>query len=127
VEDRNSHCLPGKSFSVDANLSAQGDLPHPADLSRSYHAIANQGSDWFYRGPFAHRFEQWMKQNGGPLTGERLSHYKIELRRAIITSYRYFKSRLFRQPVPAAVHVAQILNHPGNFELKKFDAATASL
>jgi len=89
-----------RSFSVTENRLKK-EICWPTDLARSYRAIAKQGSDWFYRGPFAHAVEKWMKQNGGLLTADDFRNYKIELREPIITSYRDFQIVAFRRPVPA--------------------------
>ena len=65
---------------------AQGDMLKQPDLAATYRSIAAQGSDWFYRGPFAQAVEQWMKRNGGILTAEDFRNYRIFLREPILST-----------------------------------------
>src|SRR5207253_8223613 len=47
---------------------AAGETLRQPDLAATYRAIAREGSKWFYRGPFARKTAQWMKENGGLIT-----------------------------------------------------------
>jgi len=51
----------------DGAVYKRGDLLRQPDLAKTYRAIAEQGLDWFYRGPFAQATGDWMKQHGGIL------------------------------------------------------------
>jgi gamma-glutamyltranspeptidase/glutathione hydrolase len=48
-------------------LTANAQLKQK-DLARTYRQIAKQGPDYFYRGEFAQKTAQWMKENGGLIT-----------------------------------------------------------
>src|SRR5258706_8625801 len=102
----------------------KGDILRQADLAATYRSIAGQGSDWFYRGPFARSVEEWMKQNGGIMTAQDFRQFKIERREPIVSSYRGYKVVTFPPPSSGGVHVAQVLNILENFDLKSFDEAT---
>jgi len=108
----------GKSFSVTANLSARELAHRMPDLARQYTTeIEHQGSDWFSSRAFCSCVEKWMKRKrrSPQLEDDFPIQYKIELREPIITSYRDFKSRAFRHPVPAACLSPRILNILENF------------
>jgi gamma-glutamyltranspeptidase/glutathione hydrolase len=75
-------------FKADGTLYGEGDVLTQADLAKTYRAIADQGVEWFYRGPFADATEQWMKANGGIMVAEDFRKYDIKLREPITTSYR---------------------------------------
>src|SRR5437667_8476896 len=40
-----------------------GEILRLPDLAKTYHAIADTGHDWIYRGPFATATADWMKNN----------------------------------------------------------------
>ena len=96
---------------------ARGDVLKQPDLAATYRSIAGQGSDWFYRGPFAQAVEQWMKRNGGILTAEDFRNYKVSLREPVLSSYRGYTIVGFPPPSSGGVHVAQMLNILENFNL----------
>ena len=94
-----------------------GELLKQPDLASTYRKIADQGIDWFYRGPFAQSCAKWMKQNGGLLTEGDFQEYKIKLREPLISTYRGYKIIGFPPPSSGGIHVAQILNILENFDL----------
>jgi gamma-glutamyltranspeptidase/glutathione hydrolase len=102
-----------------------GELLRQPDLAAGYRAIADQGSAWFYRGPFARQTEQWMRANGGLLTAEDFSRYTIELREPVRTVYRGFEILGFPPPSSGGAHVAQILNILEQFKVRKLRAGSA--
>ena len=102
----------------------KGEILKQPDLAATYRSIAAQGSDWFYRGPFAQATEAWMKANGGIMTAADLRNYQIKLREPTITSYRGYRIVTFPPPSSGGVHVAQILNILQNFDLAAMDPAT---
>lgn len=94
------------------------------DLAASYRRIAEQGSDWFYRGPYAKAVEAWMKANGGLLTAEDFAKYRVMTRDPLITQYRGYTIVGFPPPSSGGVHVAQILNMLEHFDLEDLDTAS---
>lgn len=101
-----------------------GDLLKQADLAKTYRAIAEQGSDWFYRGEFAQATEKWMKANGGIMTAADFAKYHIVLREPVRTTYRGKEVVSFMPPSSGGVHVVQMLNILENFNVKSFDEPT---
>ena len=111
-------------FFISGKPLAEGSVLKQPDLEATYRHIAEQGSDWFYRGQFARAVETWMAQNGGILTAQDFRNYQIVLREPIFSTYRGYKIATFPPPSSGGVHVAQILNILENFDLKSLDEAT---
>ncbi len=103
---------------------AEGDILKQPDLAATYRGIAAAGSDWFYRGPFAHAVQRWMKDNGGIITAEDLRNYQVCVREPLISRYREFRVIGFPPPSSGGIHVAQMLNLLETFNLKSLDEAT---
>jgi gamma-glutamyltranspeptidase/glutathione hydrolase len=108
----------------------EGKPPKPGavlkqtDLARTYRAIAEQGSDWFYRGEFAKATGKWMKANGGILTAADFAKYRIVRREPVRTTYRGREIVSFAPPSSGGVHVVQMLNILEHFNVKSLDEAT---
>ena len=65
-----------------------GDTLRQPDLAKTFRSMAEQGSDWFYRGPFAKATADWMKANGGLLTEADFAGYVAKSREPLRTTYR---------------------------------------
>lgn len=88
------------------------------DLARTYRAIAEHGTPWFYDGQFAERVGQWMRGHGGILSAEDFKRYKVRIRKPVTSTYRGNQIVGFPPPSSGGVHVAQILSILENFDLK---------
>ncbi len=110
-------------FKANKPLGKAEVLKQP-DLAATYRAIAGQGSNWFYRGPFASATDKWMRANGGIMTAVDFANYHIELREPVTTTYRGKKIVSFPPPSSGGVHVVQMLNMLERFDLEKMDEAT---
>jgi len=95
-----------------------GDILKQPDLARTYRAIADEGIDWFYKGPFARDVGKWMAEHGGILTAEDFAGYCTKSREPVTTTYREYTIVGFPPPSSGGVHVAQILNMLERFDLK---------
>ena len=102
-----------------------GEILRLPDLAKTYHAIAENGPDWFYRGPFATATAAWMKNNGGLLTAQDFGNYHAKLREPVLTTYRGCQLVGFPPPSSGGVHVGQILNIVENFDLKTMGPGSA--
>jgi len=111
-------------------LNAEGepwrvaDRLRQVDLAKTYRAIAEQGINWFYRDQFAQATAEWMKRNGGLLTGDDFRKYEVKVREPIRTTYRGYAIVGFPPPSSGGVHVAQILNILEHFDLKSMGAGS---
>ncbi len=101
-----------------------GDILKQPDLAKTYRALAEQGSDWFYRGPFAQATAAWMQAHGGIMTTQDFADYSIKLREPVSTDYRGYKIVTFSPPSSGGVHLLEMLNTLEHFDLKQLDAAT---
>jgi len=111
-------------FFRDGKSLRKGDLLRQPDLAASYRHIAQDGLDWFYRGPFAQAVQDWMSNNGGLLTSNDFASYQIRLREPIRSSYRGFEIVTFPPPSSGGVHLVQMLNILEQFKLDQLDATT---
>jgi gamma-glutamyltranspeptidase / glutathione hydrolase len=108
----------------DGRPKEAGELLKQANLARTYRAIAGEGTDWFYRGPFAEQTARWMKENGGVMTAADFANYRVRLREPIRTTYRDCEIVGFPPPSSGGIHVAQILNLLEHFDLKALGAGS---
>lgn len=103
----------------DGTPYTEGETIKLPDLAATYRGIAQHGTDWFYRGPFAQRVGDWMQQNGGILTAEDFANYQVKLREPIRSRYRGRTVLGFPPPSSGGIHIAQMLNM-----LEGYDVAT---
>lgn len=108
----------GVFFKPDGAPVGKGDLLRQTDLADTYRKIAEQGTDYFYRGEFAEKTAAWMKENGGIMTADDFDNYHTVSREPLITTYREYTIVGFPPPGSGGIHVAQILNILENFELR---------
>src|SRR5262245_39849200 len=101
----------------DGSPYAKGETLKQPDLARTLRGIAEQGIDYFYRGPFSSAVSQWMAANGGLLSADDFANYRPTLREPLITTYRGRTIVGFPPPSSGGVHVAQILNILENFDV----------
>jgi gamma-glutamyltranspeptidase/glutathione hydrolase len=103
----------------------EGELFKQPELARTYRAIAEHGTGWFYGGPFAQATEEWMRSNQGLLTAADFQSYRAVLREPISTTYRGYTVVSFPPPSSGGVHVLEILNmlETRDFSDPRFTAA----
>jgi gamma-glutamyltranspeptidase/glutathione hydrolase len=105
-------------FAADGSTLVEGDRLVQADLARTYREIAEHGTDWFYRGPYAQAVATWMKQHEGIMTAADFRNYAVKVRQPFTATYRGYDVVCFPPPSSGGVHVAEILNIVENFDLK---------
>jgi gamma-glutamyltranspeptidase/glutathione hydrolase len=108
-------------FNAEGRPYKSGDVLRQPDLARTYRAIAENGTDWFYKGPFSQATAAWMKANGGLLTVEDFSGYKIKQREPLVMKYRGYTIVGFPPPSSGGAHVAEILGILEHFDLKALE------
>ena len=86
-----------------------GMLLRQADLADTYRRIGEQGAEYFYRGEFAARTEDWMKANGGIVNAADFARYELKLRKPLNTTFGDYQVIGFPPPSSGGVHVAQVL------------------
>lgn len=126
VEGENLARFPAsKAIFLHANGSPRqaDEILKQPDLARSYRAIAAEGADWFYRGPFARAAARWMAENGGIITAADFAGYTIRRREPVRTTYRGYEVVSFPPPSSGGLHVVQILNILENFDVPRLAPA----
>lgn len=111
-------------FFRDGQPLQKGEVLRQPDLATTYRAMAEHGTDWFYKGPFAERVAAWMQENGGIITSDDFAQYELKVREPIRSRYREHDIISFPPPSSGGVHVAQILNILEHFDLKAMDEVT---
>ena len=103
----------------------EGDVLKQPDLAATYRHIAEEGTQWFYRGAFAKAAAQWMAQNGGVLAAKDFELYEAKLREPVRSTYRGHEIISFPPPSSGGVHVLEILNMLEGFDLRAMGAGSA--
>jgi gamma-glutamyltranspeptidase/glutathione hydrolase len=112
------NCGPEVSLlKADGSAYREGELLKQPDLARVFRGIAEQGTDYFYRGPFAAAVGKWMAEHRGRLTADDFANYQPVLREPLVTTYRKRTIVGFPPPSSGGVHVAQMLNILDNFDV----------
>lgn len=101
----------------DGSPYKEGETLKQPDLARSYRAIAEAGSKWFYQSPYPQMAEHWMHDNGGIIKAKDFADYEMREREPVLTTYRGYEVVSFPPPSSGGVHVVQILNILENFDL----------
>ena len=78
-------------------------------MAKTYRGIAKNGTDWFYKGPFARATAKWMKQNGGILNENDFEKFFITNPKPIKSTYKNYTIIGMPPPSSGGIHVAQIL------------------
>lgn len=86
-----------------------GQIFRQPDLAKTLAALAVEGPDWFYRGPFAERCDRWMAENAGLLNRGDFASYTAKSREPLVTPYRGWQVVGFPPPSSGGIHVAQML------------------
>jgi gamma-glutamyltranspeptidase/glutathione hydrolase len=102
-----------------------GDNLRQLDLAHTLRALGEGGKNWFYKGPFAKRTAEWMKENGGLITEDDFAKYTAEKRSHLETQYRGYTIIGFPPPSSGGVHIGQILNILEFFDLKSLGQGSA--
>ncbi|MFO0817695.1 MAG: gamma-glutamyltransferase [Pirellulales bacterium] len=95
---------------ADGEPYREGETLRQPDLAKTYRALAEQGSDWFYRGEFARQVGDWMQREGGIITADDFAAYEVRRREPIATTYRGHQVVSFPPPSSGGVHIAQMLH-----------------
>ncbi len=108
-------------FHSDGTPLIEGEVLRQPDLAASYRALAANGPDWFYRGPFAAKVGEWMQSHGGLITASDFADYHLVFREPVRGAYRGAEVISFPPPSSGGVHVLEILNILETFDLPKLD------
>jgi gamma-glutamyltranspeptidase/glutathione hydrolase len=91
-------------------LRSVGDVLRQPKLARLLRSVADNGPDFFYKGPVAAAIADEMKQHGGLIKMEDLANYTIRMREPIRSTYRRYALITMPPPSSGGITVAEILN-----------------
>ena len=103
------------------NKFLQGDVLVQTNLAMTLERIAKNGKEEFYSGETATRISNFFKENGGILSIEDLSRYKLRVLDPVCGSYRYYKICSMAPPSSGGIALIQILNILENIDLNNLD------
>ena len=100
---------------------SEGDIFIQTNLSKTLERIAKNGKKEFYSGETAKKIANFFQSNGGILTLEDLSQYKLRILAPVCGSYRIYEICSMAPPSSGGIALIQILNILENFDLKKIN------
>lgn len=104
----------------DGKPPREGDLLVQRDLAKTLRAIAEQGAEWFYTGPFAKICTEYLQSIGGILKQEDFDRYRAIDRVPIATAYRGMSVLGFPPPSSGGIHIAQMLQMMQPFPVREW-------
>jgi gamma-glutamyltranspeptidase/glutathione hydrolase len=104
---------------------AEGDRIVLGDLAKSLRAIANDGSDVFYKGWIADRIADDMKAHGGLITKQDLAAYRAKIRTPVKGTYRDYGIISMPPPSSGGIALIEMLNILEPYNLKTRGLLTA--
>lgn len=111
-------------FLVNGEVPPIGTLIKQPDLANSLAVLATKGADGYYKGAFAKKLVDGVKQLGGNWTEADLANYKVVERAPVVGHYRGARIVSGAPPTSGGVALIDALNILEGFELDKLDAVT---
>jgi gamma-glutamyltranspeptidase len=101
-----------------------GDILRQPDLARTYHTLAREGRDAFYRGPLARSITEYVQRCGGVLSMEDMQQHHSDWVAPISTNYRGYDVYEF-PPNTQGIAALEMLNIIEGYDLKSLGYQTA--
>ncbi len=109
-------------LSAEDKIPKIGDRLRQPDLARTLESLAKDGTEWFYKGPFAIQCDRWMRDHGGLLRAADFANYTSLQRQPLRTRYRDWQIVGFPPPSSGGIHIAQMLMMLEGFDVKSIFA-----
>ena len=103
----------------DGAFLGEGDLLRQPELAATLRAVAKQGIDYIYRGPWAERLVEAVQRDGGKLSMEDMRSYEAIVAEPVHTTYNGFDVYGHGLPAQGGVHVAEVINLAEAAELRE--------
>jgi gamma-glutamyltranspeptidase/glutathione hydrolase len=116
----------GRIYMPNGEVPKQGEPIRQPQLAATIKAIAQQGSEVFYRGWIAEAIVDMVKQEGGVMTLDDLKNYKAVWREPLVGSYRGRTVITMPPPSSGGVALLQMLNVVEGYKFGQFKHNTAS-
>lgn len=94
----------------DGSFYGTGDVIRQPELAKTLRAIAEQGSDYVYRGPWGEKFVAAVQADGGKLTMEDLDRYEVVWQEPLELSYGDFEVYVHGRPAVGGVNLVETFN-----------------
>ena len=111
-------------YLVNGEVPAIGYVIRQPDLADSLQNLATKGADGYYKGAFAKKLVDGVKQLGGNWTEADLANYKVVERAPVVGHYRGARIVSGSPPASGGVALIDALNILEGFDLDKVDAVT---
>jgi gamma-glutamyltranspeptidase/glutathione hydrolase len=111
-------------FLVDGAVPPLGHIIRQPELADTLELLARQGAEGFYKGPFARKLADGVRQLGGIWTAEDLANYKVVEREPVIGNYRGARIVSGSPPTSGGVALVDALNILEGYDLAAVDKAT---
>lgn len=113
-----------KIYTDDGLPYETGDVIKNPDLAATLRLIAKGGVDAYYKGPLAEKISKAVIDAGGILTVKDLADYRIQVRKALSSTYRGYTIVTTPPASSGGTHVIQILNILENMDIAKMGSGT---
>jgi gamma-glutamyltranspeptidase/glutathione hydrolase len=111
-------------FLVDGEVPPLGHVIRQPELAASLERLAARGADGFYKGEFARKLVDGVRQLGGNWTVEDLANYKVVEREPVVGHYRGARIVSGSPPASGGVALIDALNILEGFDLGAVDKVT---
>tara|TARA_Y100000768_G_scaffold237875_1_gene179990 strand:- start:1021 stop:2715 length:1695 start_codon:yes stop_codon:yes gene_type:complete len=100
---------------------SKGDILVQENLGKTLDRISQNGKEDFYSGETAKRISNFFEENGGILSFEDLSQYKLRILNPVCGSYRHYEVCSMAPPSSGGIALVQILNILENINLSSLE------
>ena len=111
-------------YLVNGQIPELGHVMKQPELADSLELLAAKGADGFYRGAFAKKLVDGVRQLGGNWTEADLANYKVEERAPVVGHYRGARIVSGSPPTSGGIALIDALNILEGFDLPKLDKVT---
>jgi gamma-glutamyltranspeptidase/glutathione hydrolase len=111
-------------YLVNGEVPELGYIIRQPELAASLEIIASRGADGFYKGAFAQKLVDGVRQLGGNWTLEDLANYKVVERPPVVGHYRGARIVSGSPPTSGGIALIDALNILEGFDLGKVDKVT---
>ena len=112
-------------YKEDKSLYKAGEILVQNDLANTLRQLSEFGPDAFYKGEIAKLIVKEMERNGGLITLEDLSNYKIAERKPLNGQYKDYKIVSMPPSSSGGTHLIQMLNMLEEFPIKEMGFGSA--
>ena len=112
-------------YKEDKSLYKAGEILVQNDLANTLRQLSEFGPDAFYKGEIAKLIVKEMERNGGLITLEDLSNYKIAERKPLNGQYKDYKIISMPPSSSGGTHLIQMLNMLEEFPIKEMGFGSA--